>query len=57
MYVKAAVTLTCSYDSEADAAKVYLDAEGHVLGLEIIGAREQLPTALLRAILDAGTSA
>jgi len=29
-----------------------LNTHGHVLGLEILGAREHLPPALLQAILD-----
>lgn len=67
----------CSYDSDADAAYIYLDhpipagaavrvvpfdpehgmfnldlnADGHVLGVEVIGARRHLPPALLQAIL------
>ncbi|WP_230686322.1 DUF2283 domain-containing protein [Catellatospora vulcania] len=80
MYLKARIPLVCTYDSEADAAYVYLDhpiaaaavkqmipfdpadgmfildadAEGHILGVEILGAREHLPPALLQAILDSG---
>jgi len=76
MYKKSRVSLVCSYDSEADAAYIYLDhpiapaaaqrtipsesgtfnidldAVGHVLGLEILGARTHLPPALLTAILE-----
>lgn len=77
MYIKASIPLTCTYDSVADAAYIYLEhptppgavermlsfdaahgmfnldlnAAGHVLGLEIIGARAHLPPALLEAIL------
>ncbi|GAA1394371.1 DUF2283 domain-containing protein [Catellatospora coxensis] len=81
MYLKARIPLVCTYDSEADAAYVYLDhpiasgaaveqiiafdptdgmfnldadADGHILGLEILGARKHLPTALLQAILESG---
>jgi len=78
MYTQARISLVCTYDSEADAAYIYLDhpltrgaservtpfdtghgmfnldisAEGHALGLEIIGARKHLPPTLLKAILD-----
>ncbi|MEU7820546.1 DUF2283 domain-containing protein [Catellatospora sp. NPDC049133] len=78
MYVKARIPLVCTYDSEADAAYVYLehplaagaakqmipfdpadgmfnldaDAEGRILGLEILDARRHLPPALLQAIMD-----
>jgi uncharacterized protein YuzE len=78
MYTQARIPLVCTYDSDADAAYIYLDhpvssaaaqqvvpfdpdhgmfnldlnADGHVLGLEIIGARKHLPPALLQAILD-----
>lgn len=79
VYTEVKIPLVCTYDSEANAAYVYLqhpiaaaeaveqvapsdpeqgmfhldlNADGHVLGLEIIGAREHLPPALLRAILD-----
>jgi uncharacterized protein YuzE len=78
MYRKARIGLICSYDSEADAAYIYLDhpispgaaqrmipfdpaegmfnldlnADGHILGLEIIGARRHLPPALLGAIIN-----
>lgn len=79
MYAEVTVPLVCTYDSEANAAYVYLqhpiaageaaaqvvpfdpehgmfnldlNADGHILGLEIVGAREHLPPALLRAILD-----
>jgi uncharacterized protein YuzE len=79
-YIEARVALVCTYDSEADAAYIYvdhpvppgtavqgvpfdtghgmlnldLDADGHLLGLEIIGARDHLPPALLQAILTQG---
>jgi uncharacterized protein YuzE len=79
MYKEARIPLVCSYDSEADAAYIYLDHPGapgaavrtltfdsalgmlnldldrdnRVLGLEILGV-EQLPPALLRAIIDNG---
>jgi uncharacterized protein YuzE len=79
MGTKSRVPLVCSYDSEADAAYIYLDhpiapaaaqrmipfeatgsvfnldlnANGHVLGLQILGAGTHLPPALLAAILDA----
>ena len=78
MYRDARISLTCSYDSEANAAYIHLDhpitagaakrmipfdpaegmfnldldAEGHVLGLEILAARSALPQALLAAIID-----
>ncbi|MCP2327297.1 uncharacterized protein YuzE [Hamadaea flava] len=78
MYIKARVSLLCTYDSDADAAYIYLehpvppaaaervipfdikdgmfnldlDTEGHVLGLEILGARKRLPHALLGVMLD-----
>lgn len=77
MYIQAQIPLICTYDSDADAAYIYLDqieaaaaqqvvpfdpdqgmfnldlnADGHVLGLEIISARKHLPPALLRAILN-----
>jgi uncharacterized protein YuzE len=77
MFIEARIPLVCSYDSDADAAYIYLDhpipagaaeqvvpfepehgmfnldlnADGHVLGVEIVGARKHLPPALLRAIL------
>jgi uncharacterized protein YuzE len=77
MFIEARIPLVCSYDSDADAAYIYLDhpipagaavqlvpfepehgminldlnADGHVLGIEIIGARRHLPSALLQAIL------
>lgn len=77
MFIEARIPLVCSYDSDADAAYIYLDhpipdgaaeqlvpfepehgmfnldlnAAGHVLGIEIIGARKHLPPALLQAIL------
>ncbi|WP_238013216.1 DUF2283 domain-containing protein [Dactylosporangium sp. AC04546] len=80
MYTKVTIPLVCTYDSEADAAYIYLEhpvapgaavqnalfdaelgmfnldlnADGHILGLEIIGARAHLPPALLQAIQDAG---
>ena len=80
MYTETRVELVCTYDSEADAAYVYLehpvapggsvrnppfdpqdglmanldlDAEGRVLGLEILGAGSRLPVSLLRAIVGA----
>jgi uncharacterized protein YuzE len=78
MYMRARIPLVCTYDSDADAAYIYLehpiaagaaqqgmtfdsahgmfnldlDAEGHLLGLEIIGARKHLPAVLLQAMLD-----
>ena len=78
MYTTASITLVCTYDSDADAAYVYLEhpiqpgaaemvttfdtdqgmfnldfnADGKILGLEILGARTHLPAALLQAILD-----
>ncbi|MGI8333874.1 DUF2283 domain-containing protein [Actinomadura scrupuli] len=78
MYIEAHISLVCTYDSDADAAYIYLDppippaavertvtfdvergmfnldlnSDGHVLGLEIISARERLPPVLLRALLD-----
>ncbi|MET7397945.1 DUF2283 domain-containing protein [Dactylosporangium sp. NPDC005572] len=78
MYTEVTVPLVCTYDSEANAAYIYLqhpvapgaavqmgmfnpelgmfnldlNADGHILGLEIIGAREHLPPALLEAILQ-----
>ncbi|MEV1285530.1 DUF2283 domain-containing protein [Micromonospora sp. NPDC049679] len=78
MYTEARIPLVCTYDSDADAAYVYLEhpisaaaaqqvmpfdtsrgmfnldlnTEGHVLGLEIIGARRHLPPALLQAMLE-----
>ncbi|MEV0725609.1 DUF2283 domain-containing protein [Micromonospora purpureochromogenes] len=77
MYTEKRIPLLCSYDSDADAAYIYLDhpippaaaqrvipfdpdqgmfnldlnPEGHVVGLEILGARSRLPPALLQAIL------
>ncbi|WP_327007626.1 DUF2283 domain-containing protein [Dactylosporangium sp. NBC_01737] len=77
MYIEARIPLVCTYDSDADAAYIYLqhpipagaaeqvmpfdlelgmfnldlNANGHVLGLEIVGARKHLPPALLQAIL------
>jgi uncharacterized protein YuzE len=39
------------FDSEHGMLNVDLNAAGHVLGLEIVGARKHLPPALLRAIL------
>ena len=77
MFTEVKIPLVCTYDSEANAAYIYLqhpiaagaaeqvvpfdprhgmfnldlDADGHILGLEIIGAREHLPPALLQAIL------
>ncbi|MBL7494864.1 DUF2283 domain-containing protein [Frankia sp. CNm7] len=76
MYAEARIPLICTYDSDADAAYIYLehpippaaarvlpfdpsqgmfsldlDAAGHVLGLEILGARARLPPALLQAML------
>lgn len=80
MYTEASVALVCSYDSEADAAYIYLEhpipaaaaakvipfdpacgmfnldlnADGQVLGLEILGARTRLPPSLLQAILNHG---
>ena len=80
MFVTARIPLVCTYDSEADAAYVYLEhpvpagavdrvvpfdlargmfnldlnAAGHVLGLEILGARRHLPPALLDAIVAGG---
>ncbi|SBT39033.1 Uncharacterized protein YuzE [Micromonospora auratinigra] len=76
MYTETRVPLVCSYDSDADAAYLYLDhplpaaavrrvvpfdpadgmsnldldADGRVVGLEILGAGRRLPPALLRAI-------
>ena len=78
VYTKASIALVCSYDSDANAAYIYLEhpippaaaetvatfdtnrgmfnldlnADGHILGLEILGARTHLPPALLRAIMD-----
>jgi uncharacterized protein YuzE len=78
VFTKASVALVCTYDSDADAAYIYLEhpiapgaaeavatfdtnqgmfnldlnANGQILGLEIIGAREHLPPAILRAILN-----
>jgi uncharacterized protein YuzE len=78
MCVRTPIPLTCTYDSAADAAYIYLgrptgsggglrakviatsagmlnldlDVAGHVVGLEVIGARKQLPPDLLQAILD-----
>lgn len=77
MYRETRIALTCSYDSEADAAYIYLDhpippgtaekvipfdtthgmfnldldSDGHILGLEILGAGHHLPPALLAKIL------
>ncbi|MBB4760152.1 DUF2283 domain-containing protein [Amorphoplanes digitatis] len=77
MYIEARIPLVCTYDSDADAAYIYLDhplpagetervlpfepergmfnldlnADGHVVGLEIIDARRHLPPALLHALL------
>jgi uncharacterized protein YuzE len=79
VYRTARVALSCTYDSDADAAYLYLDApvpaaavrqvlpfdpesgmfaldldaEGHVLGLEILDASRHLPAALLDAIRTA----
>jgi uncharacterized protein YuzE len=81
MFIEARIPLVCSYDSDADAAYIYLDhpvadgaavqmasfdpehgmvnldlnADGHLLGIEIIGAGKILPPALLQAILARGT--
>jgi uncharacterized protein YuzE len=78
MYTKASIALVCTYDSDADAAYIYLEhpippgaaekvttfdtnrgmfnldfnADNQILGLEILGARAHLPSALLQAILD-----
>ncbi|MEV4479860.1 DUF2283 domain-containing protein [Micromonospora coxensis] len=76
MYAESRVALVCAYDSDADAAYIYLDhpvlpggvqrmvpfdteegmynldlnAQGHVVGLEILNAGKRLPPMLLRAI-------
>ncbi|MET8911620.1 DUF2283 domain-containing protein [Micromonospora sp. NPDC004551] len=78
MHTQTRILLLCSYDSDADAAYIYLDhpippaaaqrvipfdpdqgmfnhdlnPEGHVIGLEILGAHNRLPPALLQAILN-----
>ncbi|MDQ7911373.1 DUF2283 domain-containing protein [Phytohabitans sp. ZYX-F-186] len=77
MSIETTIPLVCTYDSEANAAYIYLqhpvpagaaektarldahrgmfnldlNAHGHVVGLEILNAREQLPPPLLQAIL------
>jgi hypothetical protein len=40
------------FDPDHSMFNLDLNDDGHVLGLEIIGARKHLPPALLRAILD-----
>ncbi|MEV8514745.1 DUF2283 domain-containing protein [Dactylosporangium sp. NPDC051484] len=78
MFTEVKIPLVCTYDSEANAAYIYLqhpvaagtceqvvpfdpehgmfnldlNAGGRILGLEIVGAREHLPPALLQAILN-----
>ncbi|MFD0786693.1 DUF2283 domain-containing protein [Micromonospora azadirachtae] len=78
MYAERRIALVCTYDSDADAAYIYLDhpvppggvqrmvhfdteegmynldlnAQGHVVGLEILSAGKRLPPTLLRAILN-----
>lgn len=80
MYREARIPLVVTYDSDADAAYIYLehpvtssaserivpfdpregmfnldiDRDAHVLGLEILGARQHLPSALIEAILSQG---
>jgi uncharacterized protein YuzE len=80
VYKEARIPLVVTYDSDADAAYIYLehpvtsgaserivtfdpregmfnldiDRDAHVLGLEILGARQHLPSALLEAILSQG---
>ncbi|MEU7870812.1 DUF2283 domain-containing protein [Dactylosporangium sp. NPDC049140] len=49
----AGVDRTITFDSRHGMLNLDLDARGHVLGLEIIGARAHLPPALLQAVLDA----
>jgi len=77
MFYETATPLVCSYDSDVDAAYVYLthpvpdgaaahtipfdtehgtinldlDADGRIVGLEVLGAHRQLPPELLRAIV------
>jgi uncharacterized protein YuzE len=77
MFNTATIPMTCTYDSDADAAYIYfkhpiapgeaqtmvpfdpaigmfnldLGPDGHVIGLEILGARQRLPPALLAAIM------
>lgn len=40
-----------SFEHETGMFNLDLNADGHILGLEIIGARKHLPPALLQAIL------
>lgn len=80
VYKEARIPLVVTYDSDADAAYIYLehpatpgasgrivpfdpregifnldiDRDAHILGLEILGARRHLPSALLEAILTQG---
>ena len=81
MFTTVRIPLTCTYDSDADAAYIYfeypvaagaaqqmvpfeptigmfnldLNADGHVIGLEILSARRRLPPGLLTAILAASS--
>jgi len=43
---------TVRFDSEHGMLNLDLNADGHVLGMEIIGARKHVPPALLQAILS-----
>jgi uncharacterized protein YuzE len=78
MYKEVRIPLVVTYDSDADAAYIYLedpvtsgassrivpfdpregmfnldlDRDAHVLGLEILGARRHLPSAMLEKILS-----
>jgi uncharacterized protein YuzE len=47
-----AATKGATLDTERGMFNLDLNADDQVLGLEIIGAREHLPPALLRAILN-----
>jgi uncharacterized protein YuzE len=42
---------TVAFDSDHGMLNLDLNADGHVLGLEIVGARKHLPPALLQEML------
>jgi uncharacterized protein YuzE len=46
------VETTAMFDPEHGMFALDLDAAGHILGLEVLGARAHLPAALLQEILN-----